>query len=155
MSEILAQPVDAEAPERQIARDIARRALYVAPLWIGFCAIVWGGDGAASGAYGLALVAANFVMAAALLTWAARISPVALMGAALGGFVFRLAAITIAVLMVRNLALFQAVALGVTIVVAHLGLLIWETRYVSLSLAYPGLAPGTRRTPGAPGGTRT
>lgn len=140
------------APERQIARDIARRALYIAPLWLVICGAIWGIDGAVSGGYALGLVAANFLVAAALLTWAARVSPAALMAAALGGFVLRLAAISVAVLAVRNVELFQPVALGTTIVVTHLGLLIWETRYVSLSLAYPGLAPDARRNPG---GTRT
>lgn len=148
MSEILSPPTFESAPERQIARDIVRRATYVAPLWLVFCGIFWGFDGAASGAYGLVLVTANFLVAAALLTWAARVSPVALMAAALGGFVLRLGAITAAVLVVRNVDLFHPVALGVTIVVAHLGLLVWETRYVSLSLAYPGLAPGVERNPG-------
>jgi hypothetical protein len=28
-----------------------------------------------------------------------------------------------------------------TIVIAHVGLLFWELRYVSLSLAFPGLKP--------------
>ena len=32
-------------------------------------------------------------------------------------------------------------ALGTTLVVTHLGLLFWEMRYVSLSLAHPGLKP--------------
>jgi hypothetical protein len=31
--------------------------------------------------------------------------------------------------------------LAITIVVTHLGLLFWETRHVSASLAYPGLKP--------------
>jgi hypothetical protein len=31
--------------------------------------------------------------------------------------------------------------LGFTLVGAHLGLLFWETRYVSLQLAAPGLRP--------------
>ena len=35
--------------------------------------------------------------------------------------------------------------LVLTIAVTHLGLLIWETRYVSLSLAAPGLKPGVGR----------
>ena len=28
-----------------------------------------------------------------------------------------------------------------TILITHVGLLMWETRYVSISLAYPGLKP--------------
>jgi hypothetical protein len=40
-------------------------------------------------------------------------------------------------------------ALCLTLIVAHLGLLVWELRYVSASLAFPGLAPA-----GAPAGRR-
>ena len=36
------------------------------------------------------------------------------------------------------------VLLGITVIVTHVGLLFWETRHVSASLAYPGLKP--RRT---------
>ena len=32
-------------------------------------------------------------------------------------------------------------ALGLTIIVTHLGLLAWELKYVAASLAYPGLKP--------------
>jgi hypothetical protein len=35
------------------------------------------------------------------------------------------------------------VPLALTILVTHLGLLAWETRYVSATLAYPGLKPRT------------
>lgn len=133
-----------DTPERDIARDMVRRALPVAPVWVIVCGLVWGVGGAVSAGYALVLVLANFLAAATLLTWAARISPAALMGAALGGFVLRLACITLAVLAVQGLGWFEPIPLGITIIVAHLGLLMWETRYVSLSLAHPGLAPGGR-----------
>ena len=42
---------------------------------------------------------------------------------------------------VRNAAWVDLLALGLTLVVTHLGLLFWETRYVSASLAFPGLKP--------------
>ena len=32
-------------------------------------------------------------------------------------------------------------ALGTSIIVTHLGLLVWELKYVAISLAYPGLKP--------------
>ena len=102
---------------------------------------MWGWDGALSAAYGVALIFANFMAAALLLTWAARISPAALMFAALFGFLVRLGALTVAVFAVSKISFFAPVPLGVTIIVSHLGLLVWETRYVSLSLAYPGLGP--------------
>tara|TARA_B110000008_G_scaffold97272_1_gene99856 strand:+ start:286 stop:753 length:468 start_codon:yes stop_codon:yes gene_type:complete len=126
-------------PERLIVADLVKRGLKIAPIWILLAGLIWGFDGAASAAYGLALVLANFVMAAAFLTWAGRISPAVLMAAALGGFIFRLIILTIAVVAVRNLSMFLPVPLGITIIVSHLGLLTWETRYVSLSLAHPGL----------------
>ena len=43
--------------------------------------------------------------------------------------------------MVSKITFFAPVPLAITIIVSHLGLLVWETRYVSLSLAYPGLGP--------------
>ncbi|NDD72984.1 MAG: hypothetical protein EBZ52_07415, partial [Actinobacteria bacterium] len=46
-----------------------------------------------------------------------------------------------AVFVVRNLGWVELIPLGLTIILAHLGLLFWELRYVSLSLAYPGLKP--------------
>ena len=134
-----------EAPEREIARDIVRRSVRVVPMVLLFGLLTGGSDGALSASYALMLVLANFLLAAALLTWAARISPVLLMAAALGGFILRLILIALAVLAVKDLWFFEPWALGMTIIVAHLGLLVWETRYVSLSLAHPGLAPGSAR----------
>lgn len=128
-------------PERGIVADMLRRGIKIAPLWLLFVLLVWGTDGVASAAYGIALVFANFVAAAALLTWAGRISPAALMFAALGGFILRLAALTVAVIAASKIGVFDPAPLGITIIVSHLGLLVWETRYVSLSLAYPGLGP--------------
>jgi hypothetical protein len=46
------------------------------------------------------------------------------------------------VLLVRDAGWVEPLALGLTLVVAHLGLLFWELRYVSISLAHPGLKPG-------------
>lgn len=85
-------------------------------------------------------------MAAALLGWAARISLGLLMGVSLFGFLLRLAAISGAVLAVRHQAWVEAVPLAVTLVVSHLGLLFWETRYVSASLAFPGLKPASQES---------
>jgi hypothetical protein len=42
---------------------------------------------------------------------------------------------------VRHASWFSKGAFGLTIIVTHLGLLIWETRFVSASLAFPGLKP--------------
>ena len=128
-------------PERGIVADMLRRGVKFVPMWLLFTLLLWGPDGAASAAYGIGLIFANFIAAAALLTWAGRISPTALMVAALGGFILRLGVLTVAVIAASKISVFAPVPLGLTIIVSHLGLLIWETRYVSLSLAYPGIGP--------------
>jgi uncharacterized membrane protein len=64
------------------------------------------------------------------------------MGVSLFGFILRLGAIVAAVLAVRHMSWVAPVPLGATLIVAHLGLLFWEARYVSASLAFPGLKPG-------------
>ena len=143
-------PQDGPPVERQIALDIVRRSLPFIPFVVLLSAIPWGAKGSASAAYAIALVLANFVLAAALLTWAARISFAALGAAALFGYLIRLGLITIAVLLVRNQPWVNLVAMGITIVFTHLGLLLWEMRFISTSLAYPGLKPGVRGTQATP-----
>jgi|ETN01SMinimDraft_1059929.scaffolds.fasta_scaffold180934_1 hypothetical protein len=128
-------------PEKGIVADMVVRGIKIAPVWLIISWLVWGVDGVASAAYGLGLIFANFIAAAAFLTWAGRISAGALMFAALGGFIVRLGVLTLAVVAASKISVFAPVPLGITIIVSHLGLLVWETRYVSLSLAYPGLGP--------------
>ena len=141
MSSGLTTAVPGVAPETEIARDLARHAVPVAPVLVALCGIVWGLDGALSSAYAVALVVVNFLVAAALMAWAARISVAMLMGAVLGGYLLRLGALTVAVLVVRDAGWVELMPLGLTLVVTHVGLLVWETRRVSLSLAFPGLKP--------------
>ncbi len=127
-----------------IALDMAKKGVYVAPVVIGIGAAIWGTDGAASVAYGLTIVVVNFLLSAWMLHAAGRVS-LALMGAAaLFGFLLRLGLITIAVLVVKDQPWVDLVPLGLTLIVTHLGILFWELRYVSGSLAYPGLKPSRR-----------
>ena len=130
------------AHESRIAGHMARHALVIAPVVILACALVRGVDGALSAAIGLLLVALNFLVSARLIGWAAAKSPAFLQGAVLGGFVIRLAALTLIVLALEQLAFIDLPVLVLTIAVTHIALLIWETRYVSLTLGAPGLKPG-------------
>jgi hypothetical protein len=142
----VAAPVTEEqAPEREVARDLVKRGLWVAPFWILLCGAIWGVDGAASAAYGLAIVLGNFLLAAAIMTVTARMSPAALMGGVLFGFLIRLGVILIAILLVVDQDWVNVVPLGITIVLFHLGLLFWETSKVSASLAFPGLKPNPNK----------
>ena len=134
--------VDLErAPETEIAMDLVRRGLPVAPLLIAVGAVAAGVDGALSAAFAIFLVLGNFVLSASLTAGAARISLGMVMGAVLFGYLVRLAIITGAVLAVKDMGWVHLPVLGVTLIATHLGLLFWETRYVSASLAFPTLKP--------------
>ena len=127
------------SPERDIAFDMARRSLWVFPAWVVVSGFIWGMGGALSSALGYVLVVGNLAVAAALMAWGARTSPVALMGVTLGGFIVRLAVLAGIVLACSQLGFFEPVPIAITILASHLGLLVWEIRYVSLRLAAPGL----------------
>ncbi|MPY93249.1 MAG: ATP synthase subunit I [Acidimicrobiia bacterium] len=146
--------VDGPAPETQLAKDMVRRSLPFLPLLVLLGTIIGGVDGAVSAFYAVVIVLANFALSAALLAWAARISLGLLMGVALFGFLLRLGLIFLAVLAFADASWMNLWALGVVLIVTHLGLLFWEMRFVSISLAHPGLRPPTRRTAVASGARR-
>jgi hypothetical protein len=133
------------AVERQVATDMVRRAVPVVPVVVLLAAVPWGVDGALSAAFAVAVVVANFLLAARVLAAASRIGYGLLMGAALFGYLVRIALVGLAVWAVKDLSWAEPVPLGLTLVVTHLGLLLWELRYVSASLAFPGLKPGATK----------
>lgn len=134
----LAAPRD---PEVAISLDIVKRGLIAAPVLIGLCGAIWGVDGIWSGAFATAMVLVNFLISAGLISGAAKFGVGALMGAVLFGYFIRLGLVLVAILLVRDQPWISLPALGVAMIVAHLGLLAWELRHVSLSLAWPGLKP--------------
>lgn len=132
------------APEVTVSRDIIRRGLLVAPIVMVVAGIIWGLTGAWSAGLGLALVLVNFGLAALLISWAAPISLALMMGVSLFGYLIRLGLISLAVYLVRDVSWVSLPALGVTIIVTHLGLLFWEMRFIAASLAFPGLRPNAQ-----------
>jgi hypothetical protein len=133
--------VESDAPESAIARDLVRRALYVAPAFLLMGLLGWGTSGLFSAALGLALVAINFRLGAAIITRASQISLNALFGAVLGGYIVRLGLMTAVVLVVKAGGWLATVPFSVTLLVTHLGLLTWESRHVAMTLAAPGIRP--------------
>ena len=129
------------APEVEIARDLARRSVWLFPIAIVAGSVGWGIDGALSASIGSVLAVLNLVAAAQILSRTARRSLNLLMPAVLGGFVLRFAVLTLAAYLLRQLSWIEQTPLLFTVLATHLVLLVWETRYVSLSLAYPGLKP--------------
>lgn len=137
----IATRLDGDAVEVKVSTDMVKRGLWVAPALVVIAYLIWGGEGAASAAFAIGLVLANFALAAFLIATTAKISLGLMMGATLFGYLVRLGLIALAVLLVRDADWISHPALGATIIVTHLGLLIWELKYVAISLAHSGLKP--------------
>lgn len=136
----LTTSLEGPAPAMEVAVDLAKRAVWLLPLTVvvgGF----WGVNGIASAAYALAIVVVNFLLSAWLLATTGRISFALMAGAALFGYLLRLGMIFAAVMLVRNASWVEMLPLGIMLIATHLGLLFWELRYVSGSMAFPGLKP--------------
>lgn len=133
--------LDGEPVEIKVTIDMVKHGLMAAPALVGIAGLIWGTSGAWSAAYAIALVLLNFLLSAALISYTAKISLGLMMGATLFGYLIRLGLIMLAVLLVKDAGWISLPALGATIIVTHLGLLIWELKYVAITLAHPGLKP--------------
>lgn len=129
------------AIEMRIARDVARKGALVAPV-LALALGLWRGWGAAIAVLlAFAVILGNLFLSAAVAAWAARISSGALAGAALFGYLLRLGVLLAALFAVRALSFVDFEVFAYTLIAAQLGLLFWEMRSISLSLAAPGLRP--------------
>lgn len=122
-SSITPGSVDVEAI---IARHVAARAVWVAPVLVAIFGLVSGADGAVAAAIGVAVVVANFLLSGWMLSIAARISLALYHAAALFGFLLRLILITVSLLVLGSLTELDRMALGLSVVAAYLVLLSWE-----------------------------
>jgi hypothetical protein len=143
-ADLRAPAPDAPPVERELAFDMLRRGTWFAPVVVIVATAIWGPEGASSAAVAIALVLVNLLLAALSLSWAARRSLTLVMAVALGGFAVRMGLVTVVMLLVKDQPWIDLVALGVTVLVTHLGLLFWELRYVSASLAFPALKPADK-----------
>jgi hypothetical protein len=131
--------------EKTLAYDMVKRSIVFAPVVVLLSGLVWGLDGAASAGVAVGLVLVNLVASALALSWAANVSLNMIMIVAFVGFAARMGLVTLVVYLVKDESWIDLVALGVAILVTHLGLLFWELRYVSASLAFPALKPGVAK----------
>jgi len=145
----VALPVDGPPVETMIVRDMLRRGWPALVLLVGLGGF-WGVDGVLSAAFGMGLAVGNAALNATMVSRAARIGLGLLYAAALGGYLLRLALITAAVLAVVHQGWVEVVPLSIALVVSHLGLFMWEARFVSTQLAFPGVKPAPRIEKAAP-----
>jgi hypothetical protein len=131
--------------ESRIARDLTRHALYVAPIAMLGVGLWRGVDAAGAVGLAFAIVVGNFLLSAAILGWTARRHPEVLVGVALFSFLGRLILITVIGVGIKELDVVDWPVFCITLVVSYLGLLFWELRSISVSLASPGLKPSAQR----------
>jgi hypothetical protein len=145
--------IEGPSPALAVAVDLAKRSLWLIPVVVTISAAFWGLDGVASTMYAVAIVVVNFLLSAYLLAVTGRISAALMAGAALFGFLLRLGLIFLAVFLVRDQQWMELVPFAITLIATHLVLLFWEMRYVSASLAFPGLKPQATPNPYLPTST--
>jgi hypothetical protein len=118
-------------PERELVRRLLPYSLPV----LAVAAVAGGllGDAGAawSAAIGVVAVVVNFVGYAYSVAWAARVSPMLLMAVGLGGFVVRLATLTMALLLLDRLTWFSPVAFAAAFVPTTIALLVVEMRLLA------------------------
>jgi len=118
-------------PEHELVRRIL-------PYSLPACAVaallggLLGGAGAAwSAGIAVVVVTANFVGNAYSVAWAARIAPTVLMAVGLGGFMVRLATLTIALLLLDRLGWFSPIAFAAAFVPTTIALLAVEMKLLA------------------------
>ena len=123
-----------ERPEHAMIRRAVLpgvAALLVAPV-LGW--LLGGPGAAASAAIGIAIVWLNFAAHGMSLAWASTISPAAVMGTALGGFVVRLGVIVAAMFALDTLPWFSPLAFGLAVMPATVVLLAFEAKLAARGL---------------------
>lgn len=147
MGEAVLTRLEGEAPEAAIANDLVKKAVMIAPVAIVLGALVWRGGGAIATAFAVVIVALNFLLAAASMSYTAKISVGLMMGTALFGYLLRLGLIMAAFFLVKDTWWMKEgiIPFGLTLVVTHLVLLFWEMKFVSATLAFPGLKPAVSK----------
>jgi len=131
------------AYERDIARDLVKHGLVVAPFAVALGALLHGRAGAVGVAAALGVVLFNYLIAGTAQSWAAsKDSPGLLGGTVLVSLIVRFVVVVVALSLLRDRTFLDYGTFGIAIVASHLGLLAWEAKSVQLSLAFPGLKPG-------------
>ena len=118
-------------PERDLVRRLLPFAIPVLAIAAGAGAALGGAGAAWSAAIAIAIVALNLVAHAGSMAWAARVSPMILMAVGLGGYVVRIAAFTVALLLLDRLTWFSPLAFVAAFAPATIVLLVVEMRLLA------------------------
>jgi hypothetical protein len=122
-------------PEREVVHRVLPFAVpaFLTALVAGALVSGWGVGWSA--ALGIAVVAANLAASGFSMSWAARVSPTALFGTAMIGFVVRMAAIVSIMFGLDQLSWFSPLAFGLAVVPAVVLMLAFEMKLLAGGLA--------------------
>jgi len=123
--------VAAVEPERELIRRLTPFAIVAVPLTFVAGLAIGGGGTGASAAIGAAIVAVYFVITAASLAWAAKISPVIVFAVGLGGFVVRIMVFAVCLLLLRQATWFSTLAFIAAFIPWTIALLAAEIKLLS------------------------
>lgn len=103
--------------------------------------LVGGPTAAAAVAIGMVIILGNFWVSAKILAWASTISHGMVASTSISGYFIRSFLIAGLVWLLKDVSSVNLLWLVFSLVISHLGLLTWELRYVSTTIAHPGLKP--------------
>ncbi len=129
----------ADLVEKRMATHMAKWGAIVSPVLLVVSFLIWSTRGLESSAYAIVLVIVNFVVTAKLMEIGGRYSLSGLMVTAVGGFIFDLVLLGAAVIPFATASWMNLWALGLTLIVTHLGLVIFEANTISTRMALAGL----------------
>jgi hypothetical protein len=122
---------------------LIRRVLPFAPIALAFAFglgyLLSGMDAASSAALAIIVVTGFFTASGLSLAWAARISSVAVFAVGLGGYVVRLAAFLLILVLLDSTSWFSALAFALAFAATTIALLGYELRWMAHPKARPDL----------------
>jgi len=113
--------------ELNLAISIVKRMVVVGPVMIGLFAVVNGVSGMTASAAGVVIVAMYYLFTGWILSATARVSLATYYAGALFGFLVRLVFIGVTMVVLARQFDMDRVALGATVAVTYVALLMWET----------------------------
>lgn len=122
--------------EKRMASHMLKWGVIASPVLLLVSFLIWSTRGFESSLFAIALVLINFFVTAKLMEIGGRVSLSGLMAAAVGSFVFDLALLTAAVIPFANSSWMNLWALGLTLIVTHLGLVVFEATTISTRMAF-------------------
>lgn len=118
-------------PEREMISRVVPYAVPALPVALAAGTLLGGWSTGWSATIGVAVVVLNLIAHGLSLAWAARISPSMVFAVGMGGFVVRLGAILVALVLLNRLPWFSPVAFVAAVVPATILLLVYEAKLLS------------------------